>query len=231
MAFSAKWATGNFEIITVDEYHFHVDKKLIEQVRWVVSPSKPPCLLSSSPLFQPLFLHPADTSPELVAHGDCVALTDPFERALILDKFLTAVVNGTLDTSDISPRLCFEVFDFFNKWCVKTHDRATDPCEKFVDLVADEAKAGNCVYAVPLAFYSLIGDQVSAVHLMNEGGGTGGGWPRRLPKWIAARMPRPWVTVYEEARDAQLHAKDWDRMVKLGDWFDEYHGTLGRKQK
>lgn len=172
----------------------------------------------------------ADGSPELVAHGKCVYLTDSFERALILDKFLTTVVNGTLDTSDISPRLCFEVFDFFNKWCVKTHDRNTDPTEKFVNLVAEQAKVGNCVWAVPLAMYSLIGDQAAAVDLMNGGGGMGGGWPAKLPKWIAARMPRPWVNVYEQAREAQLHAKDWDRMVKLGDWFDEYHGAIGRKK-
>lgn len=171
----------------------------------------------------------ADTSPDLVAHGSSIALTDAFERAHIIDKFLTSSLHGTLDASDLSPRSLFDVFDMYTKWAARTHNRETDPREKFAALVAQGAKEGDVVWCVPFAFYSILGDQVAAVGLLNEasagsGPKAGSAWPTKMPRWIAARMPRAWVHAYESAKEAQV--SPWLRRSR-GEKGDGWGGRRG----
>lgn len=138
-----------------------------------------------------------------------------------MDKFLTALLHNTLDCSDLAPRSLLDVFACY-EWCVKTHDRATDPADQFAGLCAQAARDGDCVWVVPFAMYALVGDTASAVHLLNEKGA----WPARIPAWLEPRLPPGWAHSYATAKEEQIKARNWDKKVRLGDWFDQYHDSL-----
>lgn len=142
-----------------------------------------------------------------------------------MDKFLTALLHNTLDASDLSPRSLLDVFACYG-WCTKTHDRATDPASKFAKLCAQAAREGDCPWSIPFAMFALVGDSVAVVHLLNEKGG----WPPRLPAWLEKEIPHGWAHSYQRAKEEQVRARNWDRKVKLGDWFDQYHEELSNKE-